>query len=393
MKRLLLVSMTAVFFMAAGCMPVADAGKDLKILNGLDVTLDGSNSTVKIGKITNYGWDFGDGVQANGITVKHKYAAAGSYEVTLTVKDNTGFKATDKATVSVIDWDVLATPVNAGGHVIQAPLVDFLPDGRMVIAEGNSATEIEIAVETSENSKTFNYVTSIIPGTQSSFGSFIKASDADTVVLGASTHIYKINLVTGEHSTLAAAANFDAVLSGSRLYFTWSSYNPDWSANSHVSSLDIDAPGTVAEVISDIPGASAGVCLDGGGNIYTGNGYSNYGIPNETGLIKRFALSDSPQTWADGDSVAKVLSATPLIYAGNDTILTAGGDIFGTGDANYFAAIDASTGDEIFKLDPDSSEDSYYKLSAGNGRFTASIWNYTNSVGTLYLLPFEALGL
>jgi hypothetical protein len=147
-------------------------------------------------------------------------------------------------------------------------------------------------------------------------------------------------------------------------------------------------------VISDIPGASAGVCFDDEGNIYTGNGYSNFGIdPGETGLIKRFALLDSPQTWAEGETVAKILSATPLIYAGNDTILTAGGDLFGTGDANYFAAVNASTGEVVLKLDPDSSANSYYKLSAGNGRFAASIWDYTNSIGTLYLLPFDALGL
>jgi hypothetical protein len=99
------------------------------------------------------------------------------------------------------------------------------------------------------------------------------------------------------------------------------------------------------------------------------------------------------QEWSAGVSIAKILSATPLIYCESGSIITGGGDLFGSGDANYFAAIDASTGDEIFKLDPDSSADSYYKLSAGNGRFAASIWDYTSGAGTLYLLPFEALGL
>jgi hypothetical protein len=304
-----------------------------------------------------------------------------------------GSEGDQNAEVEAIKWDALATPVTADGHVIEAPLVDFLPDGRMVVADGNSATEIEVAIETANGSRAFKYVTSIIPETSNSFGSFIRAVDADSVILGASTHIYRINPETGEHSILAAASNFDAALSGSTLYFTWSSYNPDFSASSHVSFLDINSPGTITEVISGIPGASAGVCLDDKGSIYTGNGYSNSGILNETGLIRRFALSALPQVWSSGEDIARVLSATPLLYAGNDIILTGGGDIFGTGDANYFAAFDASTGEVIFRLDPDPSADSYYKLSAGNGRFAASIWDYSGRTGTLYLLPFEALGL
>ena len=48
-----------------------------------------------------YVWDFGDGGQGTGATVKHKYAAAGDYEVSLTVSDNAGAKATVSRTISV----------------------------------------------------------------------------------------------------------------------------------------------------------------------------------------------------------------------------------------------------------------------------------------------------
>jgi PKD repeat protein len=392
MKRLLIVLVMAVLVLA-GCMPKADAGKDKNILNGLEISLDAAGSTVKLGKLVSYDWDFGDGSQASGLTQKHKYAAAGSYEVVLTVKDNTGIKSTDLAVVNVVDFAVLETPVNAAGHIIEAPLVDFLPDGRMVIAEGNSSSMIEIAIETAKGSKAFNYVTGISPLAAGSFGSFVKAVDSETLILGASTYILKVNISTKAVEVLTETPNFDAALSNGRLYFTRSTYNPDWSANTIVSSIDLSSPGLVTDIITGIPGASAGVCLDGKGNIYTGNGYSNFGIPNETGLVKRFALTGAVQNWSNGEAIARLLSATPLIYCESGAILTGGGDLYGSGDAGYFAAVNIATGDKVLELDPDASDDSYYRLNANNGQFAASIWDYINGTGKIYIIPFDALGL
>jgi hypothetical protein len=295
--------------------------------------------------------------------------------------------------VQVITWDTLVAPIVADGHTIEAPLVDFLPDGRMVIVEGNSATEVEIAVETSAGSKRFAYVTSIYPSFITSFGSFVKAMDGSTIIVGASNEIYIVNLSTHVETLLKEIGNFDATLSGNMLYFTRSIYNPDWSATSFVSRLDLNNPGPITDLVTGIPGASAGVCLDDQGNLYTGNGYTNYGIPDETGLIKRFNTSSLPQAWSAGTSVGDLLSAGTLIWAGNGIILVGGGDAFGSGDANYFAALDTANGNKLWELDPDSSAGSFYKLSAASGRFAASIWNYSTGTGTIYLLPFAALGL
>jgi PKD repeat protein len=376
-----------------GCLPVADAGKDKDILIDLSVTLDGSKSTVLFGQIVSYTWDFGDGSHASGMIVTHKYNALGTYNVKLTVTDNTGNKASDKTMVQVITWDTLVTPIVATGHTIEAPLVDFLPDGRMVIAEGNSASEIEIAVETEAGSKTFAYVTNLIPSGSNSFGSFIKALNLSTVIVGASNQIYKVNLSPVSMELVAEIGNFDATLSGNMLYFTRVIYNPVWSATSFVSRIDLNNPGIVTDLVTGIPGASAGVCLDDQGNLYTGNGYTNYGIPDETGLIKRFNTSSLPQAWSAGTSVGDLLSAGTLIWAGNGIILVGGGDAFGSGDANYFAALDTANGNKLWELDPDPSAGSFYKLSAASGRFAASIWNYSTGTGTIYLLPFAALGL
>lgn len=289
-------------------------------------------------------------------------------------------------------WETLATPVTADGHAIAAPLVDFLPDGRMVIAEGNSASEIEIAVEKSAGSLTFRYVTSLAPQGASSYGSFIKARDNSTAIVGASTIIYTVDLNTGAGETLAEIDNFDAALKGNDLYITRMTVNVDWSYNSSVTRIDLENPDLPVDMITGIPGASAGICLDDDGFLYTGNGYGNAGV-DETGLIKRFRLAILPLEWSAGTSCGDVLSAGTLIWAGSGTLLVGGGDTFGSGDDNYFAALDTQSAAVAWKMDPDEGANSNYKLSAGAGRFAASVWDYDTSTGAIHLLPYSGIGL
>ena len=69
------------------------------------VTFDASKSTDSDGEISSYEWDFtGDGtVDATGeaATTTHTYSSAGSYEVTLTVTDNSGTIATATEPITV----------------------------------------------------------------------------------------------------------------------------------------------------------------------------------------------------------------------------------------------------------------------------------------------------
>ena len=56
---------------------------------GLVASFDGSGSSDPGGTIASYSWNFGDGTPAaTGVTASHTYAAAGTYQVTLTVTDN-----------------------------------------------------------------------------------------------------------------------------------------------------------------------------------------------------------------------------------------------------------------------------------------------------------------
>lgn len=74
--------------------------------SALAATFDGSTSSDPEGPISSYAWDFGDGQSGTGATASHTYAAAGSYQVTLTVTDGSG------ATGSVARTVVAVAPVS-----------------------------------------------------------------------------------------------------------------------------------------------------------------------------------------------------------------------------------------------------------------------------------------
>ncbi len=67
----------------------------------LTVSLDGRSSSDPDGAIEKYEWDLGDGTTKAGPQVTHTYAAAGSYDVRLTVKDGQGASADKVRKVTV----------------------------------------------------------------------------------------------------------------------------------------------------------------------------------------------------------------------------------------------------------------------------------------------------
>jgi len=69
--------------------------------SGLTAALSGAGSTDADGTIAQYSWAFGDGRTATGSTTSVTYAAAGTYTVTLTVRDDDGATATTSAAVTV----------------------------------------------------------------------------------------------------------------------------------------------------------------------------------------------------------------------------------------------------------------------------------------------------
>ena len=85
--------------------PVADAGSGGSISIGTEFAFDGSGSSDNVG-ITNYTWTFvynGSQVELYGASPSFTFWTAGSYGVTLVVKDGSGNYASDTITVEVID--------------------------------------------------------------------------------------------------------------------------------------------------------------------------------------------------------------------------------------------------------------------------------------------------
>jgi thermitase len=79
--------------------PTANAGEDKTVTLGESVTLNGAGSFDALG-IVSYRWVLGDGTQANGASLTHTYAKAGTFTASLTVLDQAGNNGS--ASVSVV---------------------------------------------------------------------------------------------------------------------------------------------------------------------------------------------------------------------------------------------------------------------------------------------------
>jgi PKD repeat protein len=65
------------------------------------VGFDGRNSMDPNGDTLTYTWNFGDGATATGSTAARTYAAAGTYTITLTVRDGRGGVDADRLLIIV----------------------------------------------------------------------------------------------------------------------------------------------------------------------------------------------------------------------------------------------------------------------------------------------------
>ncbi|MGF1500966.1 MAG: PKD domain-containing protein, partial [Paracoccaceae bacterium] len=111
----------AEFDVVVSAAPVADAGPD-QLVTASEVLFDGGGSRDTDGEITVYEWDLGDGATATGRTVRHAYAQPGDYEITLTVRDDSGAPLN-------VDSDTTALRIN------ETPIADAGPDDRFTVGE------------------------------------------------------------------------------------------------------------------------------------------------------------------------------------------------------------------------------------------------------------------
>ena len=77
--------------------------------NNLIVAFDGTGSTDSDGTIASYAWNFGDGSTGTGAKPSHTYATGNTYNVTLTVTDNSGATGTITQPITVSAANILPT--------------------------------------------------------------------------------------------------------------------------------------------------------------------------------------------------------------------------------------------------------------------------------------------
>jgi hypothetical protein len=105
--------------------PTADAGANRTASPNETVRFDAGNSSDDVG-IVAYEWSFGDGTTATGPTPTHAYPNAGTYTVTLTVRDAAGNADVDRLAVTVAaesspPADDVAPTADAGANRTASP--------------------------------------------------------------------------------------------------------------------------------------------------------------------------------------------------------------------------------------------------------------------------------
>ena len=150
---------------AANIPPVALVeASPLEVAVGENVCFDGSGSFDDDGEVKDYRWDFGDGTDTtSGAVVSHRFGAAGTYTVTLTVVDDQGAEAAADVQITVVALPVaVVTPSSlelpAGATAIFDASESYDPDGIIVSYEWTFGDRISRTSESTVSGVTASHV-------------------------------------------------------------------------------------------------------------------------------------------------------------------------------------------------------------------------------------------
>ena len=111
--------------------PIADAGPDLVGAPGQELKFVAAGSLDPDGDVAQYLWSFKDGADASGSQVSHKFDKPGTYNVRLSVKDDTD---QDKA----VDYDEAKVVINAAPVARAGPDLRAAPGDPLTFDAGSS---------------------------------------------------------------------------------------------------------------------------------------------------------------------------------------------------------------------------------------------------------------
>jgi len=173
--------------------PVAAFGSSCTAL-GCD--FDGSGSSDPDGAITSYAWDFGDGATGTGPQPTHGYAAAGTYDVVLTVTDDRGGTDTASGSVTVRTAGqsaafvvAAAATVNSATASVTVPAGVQPGDLMLLFGTTNSLAALSAPAgwQSEHRQESFSMATELYRKTAG-------PADAGTVVTVTATSVQKIDL-------------------------------------------------------------------------------------------------------------------------------------------------------------------------------------------------------
>ncbi|MBO1756823.1 PKD domain-containing protein [Allobranchiibius sp. CTAmp26] len=316
--------------------PVAAFTSSASNLTG---SFDGSGSTDPDGTVASYAWNYGDGTAAGtGAKPSHVYAAAGTYNVTLTVTDNQG------ATNSVSHSITVTAPVN------QPPVAAFTSSVSNLTGsfDGSGSSDPDGTVA----SYSWNY------------------GDGTTAGTGAKpSHVY------------AAAGTYNVTL-------TVTDNQGATNSVSHPVTVSQPAPVTLASDDFQRTVASGWGSLDSGG-AWTTSG-SGLSVNGNVGLLATAKAGGSSMAWANGISssnsdVRVQFSMDSAPTGGGMYVYVVGRRVTGVGDyrAKVWLRSDGKVGLAISRMDG-TTEVAAVPLQTISG--------LTYTPGTMLNVRFDATG-
>ena len=120
--------------------PVARANGPYSGTEGSGVQFSSNGSLDPDGSIVTYAWNFGDGNTSALANPSHTYAAAGTYNVSLTVTDDAGDSTSD-ATTATIEMIVVNTPPTADAN---GPYAGYVGD--TIVFDGSASSDADGAI-------------------------------------------------------------------------------------------------------------------------------------------------------------------------------------------------------------------------------------------------------
>lgn len=113
--------------------PVANAGSNITNAKiGETLNFNGSASSDSDGSIASYDWNFGDGSIASGAQVTHSYSTAGTYQVSLVVRDDKGATSSGSITVTVVAGEI----TYQNNFSLDIKITEIMPDPVGIDTEG-----------------------------------------------------------------------------------------------------------------------------------------------------------------------------------------------------------------------------------------------------------------